>query len=143
MVHKEEGAHRQHTLDHQCGEYLSLYILSAKANIRLTTCLLCDGAKDLWREVVRDLKTSMVESITWEDFVTRFKREFVPKIGVQYLAQEYLALKQTIEMVTEITTKFRERALLFLRYATRGDEDDSLPSYVEGGDSRVYDHFQL
>lgn len=42
-----------------------------------------DGVRDWWCEIVRDLKVDAVKSITWEDFVTRFKREFVLTIEVQ------------------------------------------------------------
>lgn len=39
-------------------------------------------------------------------------------IKVQQLAQEYLALKQTIETVVEITAKLRESAFFYPQYAT-------------------------
>lgn len=48
----------------------------------------------------------------WSDFTTRFRAEFLPVIEVQHLAREFQDLQQTIEMVMEITAKFREMALL-------------------------------
>lgn len=67
------------------------------------------------------------QSMTWDDFITKFNREFVSMIEIQRLAQDYLALKHTIELVVDIISKFRERILLFPTiYDDRGDQDDSL-----------------
>ena len=59
--------------------------------------------------------------MTWPDFVTRFRAEFAPAVELQQLAREFLDMRQTTETVAEITSKFRERALLVPQYA--GDED--------------------
>ena len=59
--------------------------------------------------------------MTWPDFVTRFRAEFAPAVEFQRMAREFLDMRQTTEIVVEITTKFRERALLVPQYA--GDED--------------------
>lgn len=48
--------------------------------------------------------------------MSRFRAEFALAILVQKLAREFRDLHQTIEVVAEITAKFRERALLILLY---------------------------
>lgn len=49
-------------------------------------------------------------SMTLEDLVTWFKREFVSLIEIQRLArEEYLVLEQTTKSVAKITAMFRER----------------------------------
>lgn len=63
------------------------------------------------------------ETMTYDDFVVRFKAEFAPVMEVQQLAMEFQDLRQENEIVTEITTKFLERALLVLQYAA--DEEMS------------------
>ena len=51
------------------------------------------------------------DSMTWEDFVLRFRAEFAPVIEVQQLAREFQDIRQTTEIVAEITAMFRERTL--------------------------------
>ncbi|CAI9264123.1 unnamed protein product [Lactuca saligna] len=63
-----------------------------EANVRFATCILCDRARESWCEVVQNLELGEVESMTYEYFVTKFKREFVLSIKVQQLTQENLAL---------------------------------------------------
>lgn len=87
-----------------------------ETKVRFATCIMRDRARDWWFEVVQNLQQGAIESMTWEYFVTIFKREFVLAIEVQQLAQEYLVLEQTSRMVAEITAKFRERALFFPWY---------------------------
>lgn len=48
----------------------------------------------------------MVESMSWEEFIAKFKREFLLTIEVQQLAREYLILEKNSEMVAEINVKF-------------------------------------
>ena len=50
-----------------------------------------------------------------------FRDEFTPAVEIQQLAREFLDMRQTIELVAEITAKFRERALLVPQYA--GDKE--------------------
>lgn len=83
--------------------------MSEEAKFRFATCILCDRVNDWWCKVIHSLESDAIESMSWEDFFTRFKREFVPVAEVQQLTQEYLALKKTSEMVAKITAKFKER----------------------------------
>ena len=55
--------------------------------------------------------------MNWDDFTTRFRAEFAPVIEVQLLAREFQDHTQTTDTVAEITSKFRERALLVPQYA--------------------------
>ena len=48
--------------------------------------------------------------------MTRFRADIAPVIEVQQLSREFQDLHQTIEMVAEITTIFRKRALLVPQY---------------------------
>ena len=55
--------------------------------------------------------------MTLSEFVTRFRAEFALAVEIQQLAREFIDMRQTMEIVVEITTKFRERALLVPQYA--------------------------
>ena len=59
--------------------------------------------------------------MTWPNFVTRFRVEFAPAVDLQQLAREFLDMRQTTELVAEITAMFRERALVVPQYA--GDDE--------------------
>ena len=36
---------------------------------------------------------SAIEAMTWSDFVTRFRSEFVPAVELQQLAREFLDMR--------------------------------------------------
>ena len=76
--------------------------------------------------------------MTWSDFVTKFRAEFVPAVEIQQLAREFLDMRQNTETVAEITTKFRERALLVPQFA--GDEDMKRIRYHDMLRSEIRDH---
>lgn len=63
----------------------------------------------------------------YTNFVTRFRVDFVPAIEIHQLARKFQDLWQTIEIVDEIITKFRERALLVLQFAM--DEETKKTQY--------------
>ena len=67
------------------------------------------------------MRAPTIEVVTWSDFLTRFRVEFVQAMELQQLAMEFMDMRQTTESVAEITAKFRERALLVARYV--GDEE--------------------
>ena len=60
----------------------------------------------------------VIETTTHEEFVTQFREKFTPAIEVQQLPREFQDLRQTTETMAEITSKFKERALLVSQYAT-------------------------
>lgn len=45
-------------------------------------CLLKDRARDWWDEVYHTLGSEAVETMTWEDFVMRYRDEFTLVIEV-------------------------------------------------------------
>lgn len=79
-------------------------------------CILRDRARDLWEEVGRALGDKVVMTMTWTDFLMRLGVDFAPAIEVQLLAREFQNMCQMKETMTEITTEFRERALLVPHY---------------------------
>ena len=72
----------------------------------LASCLLKDRAQEWWQEVGRAVGDDVVDVISWDDFSTRFRAKFAPVIEVQQLAREFEDLRQTTEMVAEITAMF-------------------------------------
>ena len=70
-----------------------------------------------------------IEAMTWSEFVTKFRVEFVPAVEIQQLVKEFLDMRQTTELVAEITIKFREWALLVPQYA--GDEEMRKTRYYD------------
>ena len=98
-------------------------------NVRLSSCLLKDISRYWWEEVVHALGGKAIESMTWEDFVTRFWSEFAPVIEVQQLAREFQDLCQTNETVAEITAIFHDRELLVPQYVA--DEEMKKERYHE------------
>ena len=88
-----------------------------EAQVRYVCCLLKDRTQDWWGEVGREVGDDVVEAMLWDDFSIGFRAEFAPMIEVQQLEQEFEDLCQTTETMAEITTKFRERALLVPQYA--------------------------
>lgn len=53
-------------------------------------------------------------TVTWEQIVEKFREEYVPLVERDRLAQEFLSLKKTTEMVMEIT-KMQEESLILPR----------------------------
>lgn len=51
--------------------------------------------------------------MTWEQFVEKFREEYILLVDWERLAQDYFSLKQTIETVTEITKMLTYMALFF------------------------------
>ena len=81
-----------------------------------TSCLLRNRARDWWAEVTRYVGTVMVVEMTWVEFVQKFQREFALAIEVQQLRRELQDLRRTTETISDITTKYRERAWLVPQY---------------------------
>ena len=71
----------------------------------------------------------VIDSMTWEEFVSKFRVEFVPLMEVQQLAREFQDLLQTTEIVAEITTMFHVTILLVLQYVA--DENMKNARYHE------------
>lgn len=110
---------RRWIADIESAQLMSFYPEGSK--VRFAAGCLRDRARDWWESVGDSLGAPTIEAMTWSDFVTRFKAEFALAVELQQLAREFLDMRQTTETVAEITTKFRERALLVPQYA--GDEE--------------------
>lgn len=82
--------------------------------VRFSVNLLRGRAKDWCASAL-----SMAEhtSLSWEDFVVRFRAQFVPPVEMEKMTKEFLELTQTNETVQEINTKFMEMSLFCPQYA--------------------------
>lgn len=87
--------------------------LSETLNLRNAHSLLHVGTKDWWNFVTKKYSPAENRAVTWEQFVNKLKEESVLLVKRDQLTQEYLSLKLTIELVTDITNMFIERALFF------------------------------
>ena len=68
------------------------------------------------QELSYALGVPTTESMTWPNFVTRFRVEFTLAVEVQEFAKEFLDMRQTTETVAKITAMFGERELLVPKY---------------------------
>lgn len=80
--------------------------------------LLCLGAHDSWNFVTKNYSPTEKSAVTWEQFVEKFKAECVQLAERERHAQEYISLKQTLDLVTEITKMLTKRVLFFPEYAS-------------------------
>ncbi|XP_052621903.1 uncharacterized protein LOC111883756 [Lactuca sativa] len=108
------------------------------SKVRFAAACLRDRARDWWESVGDSLGASVIEAMTWSDFVTRFRAEFAPAVELQQLAREFLDMRQTTESVAEITAKFRERALLVPQYA--GDDEMQRTRYHDMLRAEIREH---
>ncbi|KAI3672891.1 hypothetical protein L6452_38991 [Arctium lappa] len=86
--------------------------------VRFAVNLLRDGAKD-WCATALTLAERT--TLTWEEFVIRFRAEYVPPVEMERIAKEFLELTQTTETVKEMNRRFTEMALFCLQYAASED----------------------
>ena len=63
-------------------------------------------AKDWWKTVTALMTGDEVRAMPWAQFVERFEAQYVPKVEQQRLLQEFMALEQTTESVTDLNRKF-------------------------------------
>ena len=84
--------------------------------VRYALNLLRGPAKDWWGLHAASLTVAQVDALVWDEFVTRFRQQYVPRVEVERITREFLALEQRDESVTEITIKFREMALFCPEY---------------------------
>ncbi|KAL7587966.1 hypothetical protein Lser_V15G39918 [Lactuca serriola] len=56
-----------------------------EAKVGFASCMLRDRARDWWGEVISQMGTVGVASMTWAEFVRRFDQEFAPPIEVQWM----------------------------------------------------------
>lgn len=90
--------------------------------------LLLLGAKHCWKFKTVDLSPVDKAVVNWDRFVETFQEDYVPLVERDRLDQEYLSLRKTIEMVTEITRMFHERGLFFPEQVST--EQDRVSRYL-------------
>ena len=73
--------------------------------------------------------------------MSMFQAEFAPVVDVEQIAIEFPDMTQTTETMAEITTRFRERALLVPRYAT--DEEMRKTWYHDMLRSNIREFFSI
>ena len=66
------------------------------------------AAKHWWETTTATMTEADLTAMTWAQFTTRFQTEYVPRVEMQRLANEFMNLQQTAESVNEITNKFTE-----------------------------------
>lgn len=72
-----------------------------------------------WGKFVTTILTHAERAVvTWERFLEMFREEYVPLVEREWMAQEYMSLRQTTKTVTEINKLFHERALFCPNYAS-------------------------
>ncbi|KAI3715290.1 hypothetical protein L6452_22267 [Arctium lappa] len=86
--------------------------------VRFAVNLLRDGAKDWYATA---LTLAERTTMTWEEFVTRFRAEYVLPVEMDRIAKEFLELTQTTDTVKEMNRKFTEMALFCPQYAALED----------------------
>ncbi|KVI11122.1 Retrotransposon gag protein [Cynara cardunculus var. scolymus] len=100
------------------------------ANQVLYATTLLQGTAKIWLNLTcKTIPEEELNAMTWNDFKTRFSKQFVPQIEVEQVTKEFLDMKQTTESVNEITDKFMEKALFCPQYIA--DETMKLFRYTE------------
>lgn len=79
--------------------------------------VLRSGEKNWWEFVTQSFSLVERGTVTWEQFWEIFRAKYVPLMEREQLAQEYLLLKQTTELMTKITKMVTQRAIFYPKYA--------------------------
>ena len=85
--------------------------------VTLAMNLLKDGARDWWSVITGQMQAADIAAMTWEQFETQFRAEFIPRVEVERISQEYQNLKQTTETIPEMNKRFIELARFCPEYA--------------------------
>ncbi|KAL4568026.1 hypothetical protein LXL04_023626 [Taraxacum kok-saghyz] len=99
------------------------------AKVRCASNLLRDAANDWWTTWTKAMTNPEISEMPWEDFVTRFRTQYVPQVEMDRLAREFLTMEQTTESIPELNRKFNEMALFCPQYAT--DEGMKMARYTQ------------
>ena len=76
--------------------------------------------KTWWNTTTGRMTEENVRAITWAQFVEWFEARYVPKVEQQRMMQEFMALQQTTESVSDLNAKFMEMLSFCPTFA--GDE---------------------
>ncbi|KAJ9544711.1 hypothetical protein OSB04_024418 [Centaurea solstitialis] len=91
--------------------------------------LLRGAAKHWWETATATMTEAELTAMTWAQFTTRFQTEYVPRVEMQRLANEFMNLQQTTESVNEITKKFTELSIFCPRLAA--DDEWMMTRYIQ------------
>ena len=90
----------------------------ADQKVRCALNLLRLGEKDWWRLTTGSYTDDQRAAVTWEQFRDMFRTRYVPRVEREWLAHEFLTLRQDGESVMEITRMFTERAMFCPEFAS-------------------------
>ncbi|KAI3503682.1 hypothetical protein L1887_32131 [Cichorium endivia] len=65
-------------------------------------------ANTWWKTVTTLMTEDELRAMTWAQFVERFEGQYVPKVEQQRMQQQFMALEQTTESVSDLNAKFLE-----------------------------------
>ncbi|KAJ9561695.1 hypothetical protein OSB04_006855 [Centaurea solstitialis] len=91
--------------------------------------LLRGAAKHWWETATATMTEAELTTMTWAQFTTRFQTEYVPRVEMQRLANEFMNLQQTTESVNEITKKFTDLSIFCPRLAA--DDEWMMTRYIQ------------
>ncbi|KAJ9541812.1 hypothetical protein OSB04_028318 [Centaurea solstitialis] len=89
--------------------------------VRYTLNLLRGPAKYWWKLQAAGMTEAQLGALLWGEFVERFRRQYVSRVEIEWITQDFLSYNQQKESVTELTIKFREMALFYPDY-TRSED---------------------
>ena len=89
--------------------------------VTLARSLLKENAGDLWGVRTSGMTAAQVAAITWPMFVEWFTAEFVPRVEVELISNEFQNLKQTTETLAVMNKKFIEMARFCPMYEANGE----------------------
>ena len=96
--------------------------------VTLTRNLLKGMAGDWWGVRTAGMTAEQIAAIPWAQFVEWFNAEFVPRVEVERISNEFQNLKQTTETILEMNKKFTEMARFCPLYAA--NEEMKIARYL-------------
>lgn len=82
-----------------------------------------------WTTTTGRMTEDAVRAITWPQFVEWFETRYVPRVEQQRMMQEFMALQQTTESISDLNAKFME--MLSFCPAFAGDETWLVSRYID------------
>ncbi|TLX66073.1 hypothetical protein E9993_23485, partial [Labilibacter sediminis] len=82
-----------------------------------------------WNTTTGRMTEDAVRAITWAQFVEWFEARYVPRVEQQRMMQEFMALQQTTESISDLNAKFME--MLSFCPAFAGDETWLVSRYID------------
>ncbi|XP_024976223.1 uncharacterized protein LOC112514123 [Cynara cardunculus var. scolymus] len=83
-----------------------------------------------WWEVESLVRTDVLQTLSWAEFVNRFKDQFCPKTAARQMKEDFLKLEQGNRTVWEYTEKFIEYSRFAEHYIS--SESRKVEMYIWG-----------